>query len=155
MDQFDPNFPGLFEGEISDITVIDPVFQGNRVIDPNQEFRVKIEWRIFGTEVPTYLATADQNWDVSAYAEGIGASPEVLLGNISVSKNNSVPCGGAFCFKYEATVVVTPGTLQAHVPNSAQSGIYKIAAAVFLNSPVVGRDMIGFKEGPVIQAELL
>jgi hypothetical protein len=60
------------------------------------------------------------------------------------------------CTKYTAKVTVPPGTLLEHVPGSDQGGIYKLAVAVFLNSNLVGvpgYDLIGFSEGPIIQAE--
>ena len=60
------------------------------------------------------------------------------------------------CTKYATTVTVPPGTLQEHVPGSDQGGIYKLAVAVFLNSTIAGvpgYDLIGFSEGPIIQAE--
>ncbi|MGH3787964.1 MAG: hypothetical protein ACRDRG_15750, partial [Pseudonocardiaceae bacterium] len=72
MDQFDPNIPGLFEGDITNVAVIDPVFLGNRVLNPSQPFNVQIDWEILGTQVPIYLAGAVQNWTVSVYGDTIG-----------------------------------------------------------------------------------
>lgn len=150
--QFDPSFPTLIEGEITSVAVIDPVFPGNQVIDPTQPFDVKIQWKIFGTQVPIYLAGASPAWNVSVYGESIGSSPDILLGSVNVNKNTTATCGPG-CTPYEATVTVPPGTLQEHVPGTAISGIYKIAVAVFLDSLIPGNDLIGFEEGPLIQAE--
>lgn len=151
MDQFDPNFPGLLEGDITNVTVIDPVFQGNRVINPTQPFDVQVDWEIRGTHVPIYLGGAVQNWTVSVYGDTVGPGIDLVLANVLKNKNDSVPCAGVSCTKYTVTVTVPAGTLQEH--DVSHSGIYKIAAAVFLNGMTPGNDLIGFREGPVIQAE--
>ncbi|MGH3753541.1 MAG: hypothetical protein ACRDRP_12735 [Pseudonocardiaceae bacterium] len=155
MAQFDPNFPGLFEGDITNVAIIDPIFAANNVIDSNQQFDIKVAWKIFGEDVPTRLGAAENFWNVAVYAESIGASPDVLLGNANVNKNNSNVCVGTNCTLYEATITVPPGTLLPHVSGSLQTGIYKILASVFLNSNNAGGDAIGFREGPVIQVEPL
>ncbi len=155
MAQFDPNFPGLFEGAITNVAVTDPVFAANHVIDSNQQFDLKVEWKIFGEDVPTRLGAANNFWNVAVYAESIGINPDVLLGNATVNKNESNVCAGTNCTLYETTITVPPGTLLPHVPSSLQTGIYKILASVFLNSNNAGGDTIGFREGPVIQVEPL
>ena len=46
-------------------------------------------------------------------------------------------------------------TLQEGDPGSTTSGIYKLVVSVFLDSNLgtPGYDIIGFHEGPIIQAE--
>lgn len=151
--QFDPNFPGLIEGAITNVTVIDPVHLGNQVIDPTLPFDVRIEWNIFGTQVPMYLIGAPP-WDVSVYAESIGPpGASIVLGNISVPTSPSDTCPGVNCTKYQATVTVPSGLLE-HSPGPAgPSGVYKIAVVVFRNGLAPGNDLIGFSEGPIILVE--
>ncbi|MGH3825502.1 MAG: hypothetical protein ACRDRA_22090 [Pseudonocardiaceae bacterium] len=157
MDQFDPNLPNLMQGEITSVIVRDSGFVPNLVVDPTQNFFVDVEWEIFGGQVALYLNGADQFWDVSVYGESIGSSPEILLGSVTKDKADTVACtvNGPICSKYEARVTVVGSNLEEHIPGTAQSGIYKLAVAVFLNSNLgpAGFDLIGFKEGPMIQVE--
>ena len=164
MEQFDPNIPGLIEGNVTSVAVTDPqpfVFgTGNKVIDPTKPFNLTIEWELFGQLVPLWLAALSPDWDVSVYAESLGGGNEVRLGTATVPKGATLPCtvnqAQANCTKYAATVTVPPNTLQGHVPGTDQGGIYKLAVAVFLISTLVGvpgYDLIGFSEGPIIQAE--
>jgi hypothetical protein len=85
------------------------------------------------------------------YGDTVGPGLDLVLANVLKNKNDSVPGAGVNCTKYSMTVTVAAGTLQEH--DASNSGIYKIAAAVFLNSMTPGNDFIGFREGPVIQAE--
>jgi hypothetical protein len=167
MDQFDPQIPGLMEGDVTSVAVTDPQpfvgGVGNHVIDPSKSFDLKVEWEVFGQLEPIWVGSLDDNWDVSVYAESLGGGPEILIANAQVPKASVLPCtvNGAQpnCAKYSTTLTVAPNTLPEHDPNSNQSGIYKLAAAVFLNSSIVpspgspGFDLIGFSEGPIIQAE--
>jgi len=47
VDRFDPNIPGLIEGDITSVAVIDPPslpFQaGNLVLDPSKNFTLEIK----------------------------------------------------------------------------------------------------------------
>jgi hypothetical protein len=161
MDQFDPQIPGLMEGEVTSLAVIDPEpfvgGTGNHVIDPTKEFTLKVEWEVFGQLVPVWLAALAGDWDVSVYAESLGGGDEVRLGTTLVP---TLPCtvnqAKANCAKYETEVVVPAGELQEHQPGTDVGGIYKLVASVFLNSDLPGTpgfDLIGFTEGPIIQAE--
>ena len=154
MDQFDPNRPGEIEGEITSLLVIDPAapqppHRGNHVVDPTKTFEVVVEWALSGTDVPLWLNGRTTNWNVSAYAESLGAGFEGRLGS-----DNSV-AADPNQDSYRATITVPAGTLQEHTPDADVSGLYKLAVTVFLDStlPGAGFDMIGFKEGPVIQVE--
>ena len=165
MNQFDPQITGLMEGEVTGLTVIDPQpfvgGTGNHVIDPSKEFTLKVEWEVFGQLVPIWLAALGGNWDVSVYAESLGGGSEVRLGTELVATTDTRPCtvnqAQANCTKYEATVTVPAGKLEEHTPGTDQGGSYKLVAAVFLNSDLPGTpgyDLIGFSEGPIIQAEV-
>ena len=76
MDRFDPNIPGLIEGDITSVAVIDPPslpFQaGNLVLDPSKDFTLEIKWKVFGAIAPVWLAALDQTREVNAYAESLG-----------------------------------------------------------------------------------
>ena len=54
-------------------------------------------------------------------------------------------------------MTVAAGTLQEGNPGSNTSGVYKLAAVVFLDSQlgVLGYDLAGFSEGPIIEVESL
>lgn len=164
MDQFDPNIPGLIEGNVTSVVVTDPqpfIFgTGNKVIDPTRSFDLTIEWELFGQLVPLWLAALGGDWDVSVYAESLGGGNEVRLGTTKVASSAKLTCTvnqpKANCTKYSATVTVPANKLQEHIPGTDQGGIYKLAVAVFLNSTLSGTpgyDVIGFREGPIIQAE--
>jgi hypothetical protein len=164
MNQFDPQIPGLMEGEVTSLAVIDPEpfvgGTGNHVIDPTKEFTLKVEWEVFGQLVPVWLAALAGDWDVSVYAESLGGGDEVRLGTTLVPTSPTLPCtvnqAKANCAKYETEVIVPAGRLQEHQPGTDVGGIYKLVASVFLNSDLPGTpgfDLIGFTEGPIIQAE--
>jgi len=164
MDQFDPQIPGLMEGDVTSVIITDPQpfvgGVGNKVVDPTKEFTLTIEWELFGQLVPLWLAALTGNWDVSVYAESLGGGDEVRLGTTNVATAAMLPCtvnqAKANCTKYAATLTVPPNTLQEHVPGTNRGGIYKLAVAVFLNSNLSGTpgfDVIAFREGPIIQAE--
>jgi hypothetical protein len=152
MKQFDPNYAGLIEGDVTRVAVIDPVVPpelGNHVIDPTKPFDVKVEWNVSGLFAPLWLQALGGRWDVSVYCESLGAGRETRLGTATVAAN-------AGTLNYSATVNVPANTLEEHTPGTNFGGIYKLAVAVFLNSNIPGLrgfDLVGFAEGPIIQAE--
>lgn len=156
--QFDPNLPGLITGAITKITVIDPATNigapfelGNHVIDPTKAFDVKVDWDLDGLIVPLWITALGGNWDVSVYAESLGVGTEAKLGTALVPAL-PIPLDNT----YTATVNVPAGSLLEHAPGTDRGGIYKLVVAVFLNSNLGGPpgfDIIGFSEGPIIQAE--
>jgi hypothetical protein len=165
MNQFDPQLPGLLEGAVTNVAVTDPQpfvgGTGNHVIDPSKDFTLKVEWEVFGQLAPLWLAALAGDWDASVYAESLGEGKEVRLGTQLVPTANTLPCtvnaAQVNCTKFEAEITVPAGTLDEHNPGTDQSGIYKLVAAVFLNSNLAGipgYDLIGFSEGPIIQAEV-
>jgi hypothetical protein len=155
MQQFDPNIPGLIEGNVNTVVVVDPAQQfppfevGNHVLDRNDPFQVKIAWELKGFLRPLWLSALGGNWNVQVFAESIGGGPEILL-----ASDNSVPADPNRA-TYDVTINVPPNTLQEGDPGSNVSGIYKLVAMVFLNSNLgdPGFDMTGFNEGPIIQVE--
>ena len=155
MQQFDPNIPGLIEGEVSTLVVLDPanVFPpfevGNHVLDPDDPFDVTVEWKITGLLRPLWLSALGGNWNVQLYAESIGGGPEILLGS-----DNTVAADPSR-EDYGVTFTIPANTLEEGNPGSNTSGIYKLVVAVFLNSNLgdPGFDMTGFQEGPIIQVE--
>lgn len=160
MNQFDPNLPGLLEGSVGTVAVTDPQpfvgGVGNHVVDPTKEFTLTIEWRLDGQLVPVWLAALGGQWNVSAYAESLGGGPEVRLGTATVAATAFTSDPDQNHVKYTVSIAVPPNTIEEHAPGSDRSGIYKLAVAVFLNSTLLGvpgYDLIGYHEGPVIQAE--
>lgn len=157
MDQFDPNIPGLIEGDITSVAVVDPPslpFQvGNLVLDPSKAFTLEVKWKVFGAITPVWLAALDDRWEVNVYAESLGAGPEIRLGTQGRNKNNFAACAGVNCREYKVSVTVPPTTLEEDSGNV--SGIYKLVVSVFLNSSLgsPGFDITGFREGPIIKME--
>ena len=155
MQQFDPNIPGLIEGAVTTVVVLDPAntfppFEvGNTVLDRKQPFKVAVQWKVTGLLRPLWLSALGGNWNVQVYAESIGGGPEVLLASdntVAADPNRS---------DYDVTLEVPANSLPEGNPGSNISGIYKLVVSVFLNSTLgnPGFDMIGFNEGPIIQIE--
>ena len=155
MQQFDPNIPGLITGDVTTVVVIDPAGDfppfsvGNHVLNPADTFFIDVTWEVNGLLRPLWLKALGGNWNVQVYAESVGGGQEILL-----ARDDSVAADPARD-KYSVRVTVPPNTLQEGDPGSNVSGIYKLVAAVFLNSNLgqPGFDMTGFNEGPVIQVE--
>jgi hypothetical protein len=155
MQQFDPNIPGLIEGNVSTLVVLDPAntfppFEvGNHVLNRADPFVVTVKWKITGLLRPLWLSALGGNWNVQLYAESIGGGPEILL-----ASDNTVAADPAR-EDYEVSFTVPGGSLEEGDPGSNTSGIYKLVVAVFLNSNLgsPGFDMTGFEEGPIIQVE--
>jgi hypothetical protein len=155
MQQFDPNIPGLIEGQVTTVIVTDPAntfpgFEvGNHVLNADDSFDVTVKWEVTGLLRPLWLAALAGNWNVQAFAESIGGGPEILL-----AQDNTVAADPARS-QYEVTFTVPPSTLQEGNPGDNVSGIYKLVVSVFLNSDLgsPGFDMTGFNEGPIIQVE--
>jgi hypothetical protein len=142
--------------------VIDPALTfpgfevGNHVLDSTKPFQVKVDWAIQGFLAPLWLQALGGNWDVSVYAESLGGGTEARLGTASVSAASGTPTGGVNGTKFSASITVQPNSLQEHTPGTDVGGIYKLVVAVFLNSNLLGvpgYDLVGFSEGPFIQAE--
>lgn len=155
MQQFDPNIPGLIEGNVTTVVVIDPTntfppFEvGNHVLARNESFDIRVEWTITGLLRKLWLQALGGNWNVQVFAESIGGGPEILLArDDSVAADPNVS-------DYSVTVSVPPDALDEGDSGSQVSGIYKLVIAVFLNSNLgaPGFDMTGFNEGPIIQVE--
>lgn len=153
MNQFDPNLPGLIEGDVTAVVVREPGTVvgglGNSVLDPSKPFQIVVRWKLVGALVPLWLAALGGNWNVQVYAESMGGGPEILL-----ASSNNIPAVPTQ-LDYEATLDVAAGILPEGNPGSNVSGIYKLMASVFLNSdlPAPGFDIVGFSEGPYIQLE--
>ncbi len=155
MQQFDPNIPGLIEGNITTVVVIDPAgefppFQvGNHVLNRNDAFKIKVEWKITGLLRPLWLSALGGRWNVQVYAESLGGGPELLL-----ASDNSVNADPQVS-DYAVELTVQPNALDEGNPGSQTSGIYKLVVSVFLDSTLgaPGFDMTGFNEGPIIQVE--
>jgi len=168
--QFDPNLfntagQPLMQGDVTSVLVTEPggIVAGlsNNVVDPDQPFELTVDWKIFGGLVPLWIAALDPNgqnpWSVSIYAESIGGGQEQLIGEVQVPTSVFTNGAGLLERDYTATVTVAAGTLQEGNPGSNVSGVYKLAAVVFLDSTlgVLGYDLAGFSEGPIIEVESL
>jgi hypothetical protein len=155
MQQFDPNIPGLIEGNITTVKVIDPTgtfppFEvGNHVLNAGDPFQVNVEWRIIGLLRPLWLSALGGNWNVQVFAESLGGGPEILL-----ARDDSVAADPTRS-DYAALLTVPATALAEGDPGSNTSGIYKLVVSVFLNNNLgtPGFDMTGFNEGPIIQVE--
>lgn len=158
MTQFDPNRPNLVQAEVTGLIVFEapPAPEvSNLVVNPNEDFFIQVSWSVRGQDAPAWLNAGTGNWNVQAYAESIGGGFEGLIArDDTIAPDPLTPI-----LDYAVTLTVPAGTLQEGNPGSNDSGLYKLAVAVFLNSnlpkvpPGRGFDMIGFQEGPVIQVE--
>jgi hypothetical protein len=159
-DRFDPNIPSpipggkpLIGGSVGAVVVIDPAntfppFEvGNLVVDPTTPFTIEISWEVTGFIAPLWLAGLGGKWNVKVYAESLGGGFEGLL-----AEDNSEPAVPSTLL-YSKSLVVAANTLPEANPGSQESGIYKLTAAVFLDSTIGPFDMIGFSDGPMIQVE--
>ncbi|HWD82032.1 MAG TPA: hypothetical protein VG497_24210, partial [Kribbella sp.] len=85
MQQFDPNIPGLIEGDVTTVVVIDPAntfpgFEvGNHVLNRDDSFDVRVDWKITGLLRKLWLSALRGNWNVQVFAESLGGGPEILL----------------------------------------------------------------------------
>jgi hypothetical protein len=155
MQQFDPNIPGLIEGDITTVVVIDPAgtfppFEvGNHVLNSNDSFQVNVAWKITGLLRPLWLSALGGKWNVQLFAESLGGGPEILL-----ASDNSVAALPP-SEDYSVQLSVPANALAEGNPGSNVSGIYKLVVSVFLDSTLgsPGFDMTGFNEGPIIQVE--
>lgn len=155
MQQFDPNIPGFIGGEVTTVLVRDPAADfppfelGNHVVNGTEPFDIDVAWEVTGPLRPLWLAALGGTWNVQIYAESIGGGQEILL-----ARDDTVPAVPGQS-QYKVRVNVPADTLEEGNPGSNTSGIYKLVAAVFLNSNLgePGFDMTGFNEGPIIQVE--
>ena len=162
INQFAPEIPGFLEGDVTVLAVdapanFPPPAIGNQVVDPKKAFTLKVEWEVFGAISALWvggLGALGASWAVTAYAESIGAGPEKQIGSATVATGASAPStvhpGG---LKYTATVPVAAGALTEDL-STDESGMYKLAVSVFLNSSLPGGfDLTGYLEGPIIRVE--
>ncbi len=156
---FDPDKGPLFKGQFNKVEVLDPAIPGhspNLVLNPKKEFVIHLEWQIFGSDVPLYIAALDNNWTVEVFAESMGPGPEIQIGSDRVAKDSGTGDGVSAPMVFKAKVTVARGKLPEGNPgNGGPSGIYKLTTCAFLNSNLgsVGYDIAGFAEGPVIKVE--
>jgi hypothetical protein len=152
VDQFDPNRPGDIEGDVTSVTIIDPVAVGNLVLDPTTPFEVAVEWRVLGLFTDLWLFAMDTEWLVQVYAESVGAGSEKRLAATTKNKDDFIPGPGQSERQYSVVLQVPPNALEED--SGDRSGVYKLAVTVFLNSAISGPfDMAGFREGPFIRIE--
>ena len=153
---FDPrvevNGVNLFKGEFTKIALRQepglPHHMSNRVIDPDEELLIDLEWRVSGPEVPLRM-NAVGDWRIYAYAESVGPGPEIELGPQGHVSKGAV---SADLMSWSTTLKVDAKKLSEHLP---ASGVYKICVVAFANSnlPGPGDDVIGFGTVPVILSE--
>ncbi len=161
MEQFEPNDPGNCQGEITAVRVTQDG-DTKLVVDPSKDCTIHVEWEMFGTYAPGVVVGGVSQWRVDAYAESIGSGWErARIGREQPDTHPSIACtvhGGELnCRRWEAAVTVNANMLREARDDGTgwESGLYKLAVAVFLNSEVTGQaDVIGFHEGPMIQAEI-
>lgn len=156
---FDPDKGPLFKGEFESMDVIDPALPGhvrNLVLDPRRPYRIRLSWKIFGTDVPLYLAALSDRWQVAAYAESMGPGPErrIAVETVPVASGvDSTDPSEPFGKIWTHALTVPAGALPED--NGAATGVYKIVATVFLDSTIgePGFDIAGFAEGPLVRVE--
>lgn len=162
-ENFDPNIPGQFQGDVTGLRVIDPAAEfvgerGNLVVDPGRAFQVEVQWEIFnqfGPPTVDGLGAQGALWDIRVFAESMGPGPEILIGSDTLATGNHGACtvnqADPDCRRYRVRVNVPANTLPEDV--GGRSGLYKLVASVFLNDATGRFDLSGYREGPVIRVE--
>lgn len=158
---FDPNIPGMVEGEFTIVKCVEPggqwEGQPNLVIRTGEPFDMKCEWHVRGTGADPWLNGGEPNWKIEVFAESMGPGPDFKLGTSSKDKTDfETDSGDPTRRIFKHTHQVTANPLVEGNPGDNRSGVYKLVVTCFLNStlPGPGRyDLAGFYEGPMIQVE--
>ena len=155
MQQFDPNIPGLIEGNITTVVVIDPTgtfppFEvGNHVLNRNDSFQINVEWSHRPAQAALVVRPRRQ-----LERPGLRRVPRRWPRRFSWPATTAWQLTRTVrTTPYKLTV--PPTALAEGDPAANTSGIYKLVVSVFLNSNLgnPGFDMTGFNEGPIIQVE--
>ncbi len=147
MPSIDPNFPGLFFGEVESVTVTDPQVYpaqvSNLVLDPTQSFTLEVTWHIDGPFAPIVLAVMAPAWNLRVFAESQGPGAEPLLLNVAVPTSSGTTAGNKTTWTHSETIPA--GRL-------ADGTVNRLVVVVrdTLPGPL---DLAGYIEGPVVLME--
>ncbi len=109
----------IVDGDVNTVQVVDPDGHPNRVLDPDEDFNINVEWHIGGTNGYQMATGAEAaggvGWRVMAYGESMGPGPELEFGNeiVPVAAFDSQDADGKT--SYKAEVLVPAGTLKEHL----------------------------------------
>jgi hypothetical protein len=148
----------VFQGEFTKIDLIQPdgSLPGditNRVIDPEEPFKIHIEWKISGAYKGPFLSAVD-DWKLKAFCESIGPGPEMEIGTGSLPIGPIAGPNSDMYWSFDVEVpahTLPPLEDKKPVPPESNykkpSGIYKIVVSVFANAHIPGPfDIVGFGE---------
>ena len=157
MDQFDPNIPGLIEGDVTSVAVLEsaPFTVRNHVLDTTSRSTWPSNGRCRGDRAAVACCPHDEF--MSRCMPTIGAGPEISSAPRTRTRTLRQLWRGVNCQQYSVTVPVPPPSGLVEDAGD-QSGIYKLVVSVFLNSslpstPPFGFDITAFSEGPFIRVE--
>ncbi len=165
MQRFDPDLPGFMQGDVTAVRLREPadfapLGVSNLVIDPTEQFQLRVEWEVYGLLVPLWMSALGGSWLVTVHAESVGAGPERRIGSTNVAVTNFGPAtvhtAEPNARRYTADITVPAGVLAENSPTGNVSGVYKLVTTAFLDSTLIGVpgfDVVGFEEGPIIMAE--
>ena len=126
------NFPPLFTGALTGITVTSPFPDSQLIIDRRDAWSVKVDWTIGG-----FLAPAlGGNWEVRAFLESMGVGFEGQVG-----PTVTVPAAAR-----TATINIPPANLDPAKVN----GAYKLVVTLTHVNPAP-TGIAGYEEGTIIQ----
>lgn len=150
--QFEPSFPGAWEGT-ADVDVMDAAgVAPNRVIQTDDAWSVDVEWEIDGFLASLTDIASGAEWTVSVYAESLGggAAQEKQIGTTqTVNFTNNTPSGTAR--QYSASIMIP-----THSANPAQglpAGAYRLVTIILARKAAAPNDPLpqaAFVDGPVV-----
>ncbi|HML24997.1 MAG TPA: hypothetical protein PKD09_25305 [Aggregatilinea sp.] len=141
----EPQNAPFFEGDISNVIVLDPGQQPTSIIHIGDAWKIRVKWNVKGLFAGTM--TDNTTWHVSIVLESFGKGFEGEVAHDDVL-GNSVPLV-ALERTYEATLPAFPGG----VPGNLIPGPYKMAAVLTLTDTMTGNPVpiAGYFEGQVMQ----
>jgi hypothetical protein len=120
-------------------TIVDNNGNPSTVLDAATNFTIVCDWQLS----PAAAGALGGQFELSAYAESIGAGPEVQLGQTNVAVNGSQNYG-------PVNIDVPANTLPDNVP-PGQSGAYKVIALLTHSNFGVVTDIAAIVEFPVVR----
>ncbi len=155
---FDPDLgAGKLQFKCTSVKVIDPAVspsgftnESNHVIDPNEPFKLEVNWEGEGYLLPIWMSAMSNSWSLRAYAESVGPGADVVLATGSELKSSAIVSGAGPTtkFKWTHTINVPAGKLTEDTLSN--SGIYQLTVTMFANSAIPGDyDVSGFTQQPI------
>jgi hypothetical protein len=144
---FPPGSPAL-DGAVAKFEIVDPDGTPNRVLEITREWKVNVEWHLWGSGVDCLGGT----WHVQVSLESMGAGFEGLVDPVvdvpyadwDLTKSTPTHCHWVL----PKPILITPNEMKGKGINP---GIFKPTLLItYSNSAGNNRPMAGFSEGNLI-----